>query len=100
MHNPAMQHLSIEATHGEGDDTESTDYLERSHSARIVSDPSSADIECMFEARVDPGAFKIVYERYFDRIYSYCLRRVGQKEDAEDITSVVFVQALKGVSSY
>ncbi|MGH9442944.1 MAG: hypothetical protein ACRD16_11785 [Thermoanaerobaculia bacterium] len=30
------------------------------------------------EAKVDPGRFGPIYERYFDRIYAYVLARVGR----------------------
>lgn len=51
-------------------------------------------------ARDEPTAFAPLYERYFPRIYAYCLRRVGSNEEAEDLTSVVFTRALTGVGSY
>ena len=51
-------------------------------------------------ARTDPVAFAPIYERYFPRIYAYCLRRVGSPEDAEDLASLVFSRALAGRSGY
>ena len=51
-------------------------------------------------ARDRPAAFAPLYERYFPRIYAYCLRRVGSKEEAEDLTSLVFTRALIGIRSY
>ncbi len=51
-------------------------------------------------ARDEPTAFAPIYERYFSRVYAYCLRRVGSKEEAEDLTSLVFTRALTGVRSF
>jgi RNA polymerase sigma factor (sigma-70 family) len=41
----------------------------------------------------DPAAFTAVYERFADRIYNFCFRRSGSWADAEDLTSVVFLEA-------
>jgi RNA polymerase sigma-70 factor (ECF subfamily) len=51
-------------------------------------------------ARDEPTAFAPLYERYFPRIYTYCLRRVGSNEEAEDLTSLVFTRALTNIGSY
>jgi RNA polymerase sigma-70 factor (ECF subfamily) len=51
-------------------------------------------------ARDKPTAFAPLYERYFPRIYAYCLRRVGSTEEAEDLTSLIFTRALTGIRSY
>lgn len=51
-------------------------------------------------ARADPAAFAPLYERYFPRVYAYCLRRVGSGEEAEDLTSLVFTRALTGLGGY
>ncbi|MFZ3070564.1 MAG: sigma-70 family RNA polymerase sigma factor [Anaerolineaceae bacterium] len=47
-----------------------------------------------------PAAFKPVYEAYFSRVYHYCLRRVENTEDAEDLTSQIFTRALSKIASY
>jgi RNA polymerase sigma-70 factor (ECF subfamily) len=51
-------------------------------------------------ARAEPAAFAPLYERYFLRIYRYCLRRVGSIEEAEDLTSLVFTRALTSLGGY
>jgi RNA polymerase sigma-70 factor, ECF subfamily len=50
-------------------------------------------------ARDDPAQFAAIYERYVDRIYAYCRYRAGA-EDAEDLTSQVFIRALEGLAGY
>lgn len=52
------------------------------------------------EARADPARFAPIYERYFPRVYRYCLRRVDRPEDAEDLTGLVFTRALAGLPEY
>ena len=50
-------------------------------------------------AQHDLTQFAPVYERYVDRIYAYCRHRVGE-QDAEDVTSHIFVRAMGGVDGY
>ena len=50
-------------------------------------------------ARDDLAQFAVIYERYVDRIYAYCACRVGI-QDAEDVTSQVFVKALGALGGY
>ncbi|MCC9077753.1 sigma-70 family RNA polymerase sigma factor [Litorilinea aerophila] len=52
------------------------------------------------QARQDPAAFGILYERYVDRIYAYIFHRVGNTQDAEDLTARTFYRALDRLDSY
>jgi RNA polymerase sigma-70 factor, ECF subfamily len=61
--------------------------------------PVTDEVQWLYATRQDPQAFAPLYERYLDRIYTYCLRRVGQ-QDAEDLTSQIFARALAGAGSY
>lgn len=54
----------------------------------------------MAAARVDLAQFAPLYDRYFPRIYGYCLRRVESEEAAEDLTSIIFTRALRGLHNY
>ena len=58
------------------------------------------EIALLEQARSDPSCFAPVYERYFPRIYRYCLCRVGRPDVAEDLTSVIFTKALLGLRDY
>ena len=51
-------------------------------------------------AREDPAMLAPLYERYFPRIYAYCLRRVESEEVAEDLTSLIFTRALTGAAQF
>jgi len=47
------------------------------------------------QARRDPEAFGELYLRYVRSIYNYIFYRTGDPEEAEDLTSRVFLQALQ-----
>ena len=62
---------------------------------------NEADERLLIEAaRRDPSRFAEVYENHFERVYAYVLRRVGNRQEAEDITSEVFHQALDKIGSF
>ncbi len=52
------------------------------------------------QAKIDPEAFGLLYERYVDKIYNYVYYRTGNHHDAEDLTAKVFHQALNHISRY
>jgi len=63
-------------------------------------DHSGADDKHLLRAaRDDLTRFAPIYERYIDRIFAYCRHRVGA-QDAEDVTSQVFTQAMIGLEGY
>jgi RNA polymerase sigma-70 factor (ECF subfamily) len=64
-------------------------------SLRAEGDPALARI-----AKDDPSAFGELYERHVTSIYRYVYYRVGNTEDAEDLTARVFMRALKHVHNY
>jgi RNA polymerase sigma-70 factor (ECF subfamily) len=51
-------------------------------------------------AQCDPGRFAELYEANFDRVYAFVARRVPGHEEAEDVTSEVFHQALAGLAGF
>lgn len=48
----------------------------------------------------DDGAFEVLYEEYFDKVYRYIVVRVGNQPDAEDLTEEVFLKALQAIASF
>ena len=48
----------------------------------------------------DRDAFAQLYEANVDRIYRYLLARLNEPADAEDVTTEVFMQAMKSLPSY
>lgn len=63
-------------------------------------DTASEEARLMSLARAHSEAFAPLYERYFPRVYAYCLRRVDDPQEAEDVCSQVFTRALTGLHSY
>lgn len=51
-------------------------------------------------ARQDPARFAELYENNFERVYAYIARRVPTREEAEDIASEVFREALSGLPRF
>jgi RNA polymerase sigma-70 factor, ECF subfamily len=58
-----------------------------------------------FRARQEPtplrtAAFASLYETHITRIYGFVFSHVGNREDAEDVTSQVFVKAYKNLAGF
>jgi RNA polymerase sigma-70 factor, ECF subfamily len=51
-------------------------------------------------AQQDPAKFGELYERHFERVYAFILRRVHDRAAAEDVTAEVFHKALAGLSAF
>jgi RNA polymerase sigma-70 factor (ECF subfamily) len=47
----------------------------------------------------DLGGFEDLYRRYFQRLYRFCLRRVGNPHEAEELAQEAFARAFKAVPS-
>lgn len=48
----------------------------------------------------DFEAFGVLYERYIDKIYAFILRKVSDKETAEDLCSQVWMKAMKSLEFF
>jgi RNA polymerase sigma-70 factor, ECF subfamily len=48
-------------------------------------------------SELDPEALGVLYDQYVERIYSYIYHRVGQVEQAEDLTGQVFMRMLEAI---
>jgi RNA polymerase sigma-70 factor, ECF subfamily len=60
-----------------------------------------ADERLLIEAaQRDPARFAELYERNFERVYAYVFRRLANRDEAEDVTSEVFHQALENLGSF
>ncbi len=62
--------------------------------------PPLDEVAILHAARTDLRHFAPIYERYAKRVYAYCLRRVGDPHEADDLTSTIFTRALTGLVSY
>lgn len=52
------------------------------------------------QAKTDPEAFGKLYERYVEKIYNYVYYRIGNQQEAEDLTAKVFYRALDHIPNY
>ena len=60
-----------------------------------------ADERLLIEAaRTDPSRFAELYEKNFDRVYAFVVRRVQDRAAAEDLTAEVFHQALLNIGRF
>lgn len=59
-----------------------------------------AEAALVARARTEPEAFGQLYELYVDRVYSYVYHRVGNVQDAEDLTARTFYRALEKLDTY
>src|SRR5688572_10743623 len=59
-----------------------------------------AEAAAIAAARLDPRAFAPLYQAYFDPVFRYCLRCIGDREDAAEATQEVFARALRALPRY
>src|SRR5689334_2070039 len=52
------------------------------------------------DAQRDPACFADLYERHFERVYAFVVRRVRDRHSAEDLTSEVFHRALANLRTF
>jgi len=50
--------------------------------------------------RGDEGAFEILYERYFPRVFSFVNRRLRNRADTEETVQEVFINVFSSLGSY
>ena len=51
-------------------------------------------------AQRDPACFAQLYENNFERVYAFIARRVGDRDQAQDLTADVFHSALKNLPKF
>lgn len=56
--------------------------------------------EMLKAAKKDQAAFYLIYLQFVDRVYAYTLAKVGSHQDAEDLTSEVFIRAIRHLNRY
>src|SRR5882724_12257608 len=61
----------------------------------------ASDVELAKAAAAgDSAAFEKLYEQHHRRVYSLCLRMLGNGSHAEDLTQEVFLQVYKKIGSF
>jgi RNA polymerase sigma-70 factor (ECF subfamily) len=68
---------------------------------KVTHEAAAQDEALLVEqARSDPGAFGLLYEKYVQKIYNYIYYRTGNRYDAEDLTAKTFHRAMKHIPRY
>ena len=65
-----------------------------------AQDPREAERLLVDRAKRDPEAFGALYDRYFSQIYRFVFSRLRDQTSAEDVTSEVFMKALRSIPRY
>jgi len=60
----------------------------------------SGDFGLLARARSDPENFVLLYRRHYDAVFRYCVHRLLDRESAEDVTSEVFLNAVRKFESF
>jgi RNA polymerase sigma-70 factor (ECF subfamily) len=63
-------------------------------------EPDADDRVLVEAAQRDPSRFADLYERHFERVYAFVVRRVRDRDAAEDVTAEVFHRALANLPKY
>lgn len=65
--------------------------------ASVITKPTpySDEAALVEQAKGDPAAFGVLYDRYVDRIYGYALREMRDVAAAQDVTAATFEKALR-----
>jgi len=69
----------------------------------VRSNERSEDDDATLARRAGKGeaeAFGVLYDRYVDAVYRYVFYRVRNEAEAEDVTSDVFMRALRAIPKY
>ena len=74
--------------------------------SQVIGAPAAApvieddDLTLVRHAQRDLRAFSALYERYATQVYRYLLFRVGNADDAQDLTSQTFLAAMESLPKY
>ncbi len=68
--------------------------------ARHGPESPESDRDLVERARRDPEAFGVLFDRHYDAIFGYALRRLGEWDLAKDVASETFLKALRNVGRF
>jgi RNA polymerase sigma-70 factor (ECF subfamily) len=61
---------------------------------------SAEHTDLIRQACSDPDAFARLYVQHYDAVFHYCVRRLFDRDCAEDVTSTVFFKVMHHLSSF
>jgi RNA polymerase sigma-70 factor (ECF subfamily) len=56
--------------------------------------------ETVQAAQANPSMFKPLYERYYEGIFKFVFKRIGEENDTADLTAQIFLRVLQKLNSY
>jgi RNA polymerase sigma-70 factor, ECF subfamily len=56
--------------------------------------------EVIIQAQRNLNSFEPLYEKYFNQVFRFVYSKMEREEDAADLTSEVFLKAMKAIASY
>lgn len=71
-----------------------------SETAQKVRPVEAEERRLVEAAQRDPARFADLYESFFELVYSYVVRRVSSRPEAEDLTAEVFHRALRSLPRF
>ncbi len=66
----------------------------------ILTDPPSDSALVHRAQRGDADALVALYRRYVKEMYGYAFNQLGDPQDAEDLTSEIFMRVVNGIGAY
>jgi RNA polymerase sigma-70 factor (ECF subfamily) len=81
----------------------SQSVLPQANARTISKSPVDRSEDARRVARVlagDESAFSEIYKEFFPRVFSFCLKRVGDRAEAEDLAQETFVQLYRSLASF
>jgi RNA polymerase sigma-70 factor, ECF subfamily len=67
---------------------------------QTITQESMAGDDLVVRARTDAQALGMLYERYYENVFRYCLHRLFVKEVAADVTSSVFLSVATHIRDF
>jgi RNA polymerase sigma-70 factor (ECF subfamily) len=64
------------------------------------NDRLQEELDWIKRSKLDPEDFAPLYRRYHDQIFRYIYQRMDDSDSAFDVTSQVFMKALKNIANY
>jgi RNA polymerase sigma-70 factor (ECF subfamily) len=63
-------------------------------------EPTDDDDALVVRAKSDRAAFGELFDRYYPRVWRYCVRRLGDRTCAEDVTSEAFLNVASHLATF
>lgn len=71
-----------------------------SEAQHMTEDQIAEEQKIVEAAKNDARAFAAIYDRYFEQIFNFILRRTDDEELTDDLTSQTFLKALQSLKKY